>query len=123
MCGYQIGTVECRGDGYLWDADSDGFEPNERDNPCPCCNTAEYLRSRKEEAETTSYFSNNFDSGTGIDIWTSAVKIARHWNAKAAKSALAQIGRVDAIADDASKPDGCLVRTFTYGPRGPGAAN
>lgn len=122
MCEFQIGTVECRGDGYLWDADNDGFDPNEHDHPCPCCNTGEYLKSRKEDAETTSSFAGAFDSGTGIDIWTRAVKTARRWNAKAAKSALSEIGRVEAIADDESKPDGYRVRVFEYPGRGQLAA-
>lgn len=47
-CTYRNGTYECRGDGYLWDADADGWDPIYKDWPCPACNKEEYDRDMAE---------------------------------------------------------------------------
>lgn len=47
-CTYRDGTYECRGDGYLWDADADGWDPIYKDWPCPACNKEEYDRDMAE---------------------------------------------------------------------------
>ncbi|MBX9635197.1 MAG: hypothetical protein K2X44_09470 [Magnetospirillum sp.] len=112
MCDFQYGTIECEA-GRLWDADGD-YHPDFTICPCPKCNTENYLLHHKEGAETTSYFQDMLDTGTGADIWSSAVKAARYWNAAAATAALAKIGRVEAIIDDDTQPDGYRVQAFTY---------
>jgi hypothetical protein len=110
-CQFQRGTWECRGDGYLWDADHDGWDPDENDNPCPCCNTLEYLQRAKDEAETCSYYSNNGSSGTGEDIWLNCLSWAEAANPQGIAEALRQIGPVEALISDPSAPDGYIVRT------------
>jgi len=99
MCDFQHGTIECRGDGYCWDADSDGFDPGDHSMPCPACNTKGWLEQRKEEAETCSSFCG-FDSGTGVDIWESAVKVARRENPEGLEVLLHEIGVVNALYED-----------------------
>lgn len=99
MCDFQHGTIECRGDGYCWDADSDGYDPNDHSMPCPACNTKGWLEQRKEEAETCSSFSG-FDSGTGVDIWESAVRVAQRENPDGVEALLREIGVVNALYED-----------------------
>ncbi|EKT4540983.1 hypothetical protein QEM15_003175 [Pseudomonas putida] len=110
-CTFQRGTWECRGDGYLWDADSDGWDPNESDNPCPCCNTLEYLELAKEEAEGCSSWSNCGSSGTGEDIWLNCLQWAEEANPEGIEEILKQIGPVEALVADPSSPGGYFVRT------------
>ena len=109
-CGFRRGTIECRGDGYLWDADHDGYDPNEFDNPFPECNTETFLIKYKDEAETTSYYGIEASSGTGVDIWESAVETARKLNSEANEIALKKIGAVSALNKDES------VKVFKYDP-------
>ena len=110
-CTFQRGTWECRGDGYLWDADSDGWDPNEADNPCPCCNTLEYLERAKEEAESCSAWSNGHSSGTGEDIWLNCLSWAEAANPEGLPEILKKIGPVEALVSDTTSPDGYFVRT------------
>lgn len=111
MCNFQHGTIECRGDGYCWDADCDGYDPDDHSMPCPACNTKGWLEQRKEEAETCSVFSG-FDSGTGVDIWESGVKVARRENPAVVDVLLKEIGIVKALFEDGSGE--IQVRTFEY---------
>lgn len=104
-CGYERGTWECRGDGQLWDADSDGYDPDDTSEPCPGCNTVEYLQDAKEEAETTVYHSGIYGMSTGEDIWLSAVAIAKEANPAGAEAILAAIGPVDTLVPDDSCED------------------
>ena len=97
MCNFQFGTVECRGDGYCWDADADGYDPQDHSHPCPQCNTKEWLLQQKEEAETCSYFSDMSSQGSGVDIWESAVMVARRENQDGTEKLLAEIGAVRAL--------------------------
>jgi hypothetical protein len=76
MCEFQNGTNECRGDGYVWDADCDGFDPADKSWACPNCNTKQYLLDAKEEAESTSSYSGMSGSGSGVTIWEGSVKVA-----------------------------------------------
>lgn len=99
MCDFQHGTIECRGDGYCWDADSDGYDPEDHSMPCPACNTKGWLEQRKEEAETCSSFSG-FDSGTGVDIWESAVRVAQRENPDGVEALLREICVVNALYED-----------------------
>lgn len=117
MCEYQAGTIECRGDGYLWDADSDGYDPEDTSEPCPACNTAAFLKAKKEVAESTSWFANNYggyeESGTGVGIWRESISTAMYWDSEAAFRALKEIGEVVAIAP-AKDPKDVIERRFMY---------
>lgn len=113
-CGYQMGTMECRGDGYLWDADNDGYNKHDHSYPCPSCRTQEYLEDAKEHAESTSSFSNMSSSGSGVDIWTWSVKHALDNNRDAAEQALKKIGKVEALLDNPDTPEEVLTKTFKY---------
>ena len=112
-CRYQHGTLECRGDGYLWDADSDGYDPDDFSDPCPNCNTLEYLRGRKEEAECVSQGQSMYWSYTGETLWLDAVGHARAINPEAAQVALEEIGFVDALRP-AKNPEGFEVVRYVY---------
>lgn len=108
-CQFYRSTWECRGDGYLWDADSDGYDPDDTSHPCPCCNTLEYLKAAKEEAETVSHWSDMGYSGTGETIWINSLSWASSANPEAARLALAEIGPVHALVHDDSAPEGYVV--------------
>lgn len=100
-CGYSLGDWECRPGGYLYDAGTgEGYDPQDCSHICPCCRTKDYLEAAKEDAESTSKYSNNFDSGTGLDIWKSAERVALKANHPAAVKALAEIGPVEALDDE-----------------------
>ncbi|WP_455233424.1 hypothetical protein [Geopseudomonas aromaticivorans] len=114
-CEYQRGSMLCRGDGFLWDADADGYDPEEQDYPCPACNTAEYLLRAKEEAESTSEWMDMGDRGTGEDIWLGALRWATEVNPAATAEALAEIRVVEALVPDKSNADGCAVRRHIVG--------
>lgn len=65
-------------DGFLWDLDSgdgDGLT-NGGDRPCPACNTAVYLDSAKDDAESTSWGSDMFSLYSGAMIIEGALKHA-----------------------------------------------
>lgn len=111
MCEFQYGTTECRGDGFCWDADNDGFDPADHSLPCPQCNTKGWLEQQKEEAETISSY-QGFDSGTGVTIWENAVAVARRENPDDTDKLLAEIGVVNALYEtDGSE---ALVQVFSY---------
>ncbi|CAH1588280.1 conserved hypothetical protein [Vibrio jasicida] len=114
MCEMQIGTIECRGDGYLWDADSVGYDPADKSMPCPNCNTLVFLENAKEEAESTSYYQDMTSSGTGVTIWENAVKAANYWNPEATTEALPKIGKVEAVYDDPDDKSNTLTQVFCY---------
>lgn len=117
MCEFQHGTIECRGDGFCWDADADGYDPADHSMPCPACNTKGWLEQRKEEAETCISFSGIY-SGTGVDIWESAVKVARRENPEGVDALLLEIGVVNALFEDGNGE----TQTKTYSYPGPGMA-
>ena len=104
-CGYQSGDWECRDGGFLFDAGSgEGWCVEDETYICPCCRTSDYLEDRKADAESTSRYTDNGFSGTGLSIWINAEKVALSANEPAAKKALAQLGTVEAlVADDSSK--------------------
>lgn len=113
-CGMQYGTIECRGDGYLWDADCDGYDPDDHSMPCPQCNTLAYLEDAKENAESTSSYSDMSSSGSGVDIWERSVKTAKYWNEAKTEEALKTIGKVEALYDDPEDKEDVLIRVFNY---------
>ena len=114
MCEMQIRTIECRGDGYLWDADCEGYDPHDHSMPCPNCNTLVFLESAKGEAESTSYYQDARSSGTGVTLWQEAVKGAHYWNTTATVEALKIIQRVEAIYDNPNDKRQVLTQVFTY---------
>ena len=114
MCEFQRSTYECRGDGYIWDADFDGYDPEDKSWACPNCNTKQYLLNAKEEAESVSYYRDMCSQGSGVTIWEGAVVVANYWNQKAAEQALIAIGCVSALFDDEKGEDGVSIREFNY---------
>lgn len=115
MCGYQCNTWECRGDGFLWDADNDGYHPDEFDHPCPKCNTLEFLKAAKEDAETSSFRSQGFgahrQAWTGAEWWRMQVAAARRINPEAARAAEVALSPVLALIP-ANNPDGYAVEAI-----------
>jgi hypothetical protein len=109
-CTYQRFTWECRGDGFLWDADHDGWDPAEQDHPCPRCNVLEYLARAKEEAQTTVDWQSGGQYQTGEGIWLNSLAFALEQNPGAVPAALAELGPVDALVPDDSTEDGSAVR-------------
>lgn len=122
-CDYSRGTWQCRGNGQLWDADSDGYDPDDNSEPCPGCNTLEYLQHAKEEAETTIDLSGIYGTSTGEDIWVTAVMIARKANPAGIAAALTVIGPVDTLVPDDSAQDGFRVVRHNEQDLAPGSAS
>lgn len=116
MCQYHHTgtTLECRGDGFLWDADFDGYDPQDHSMPCPECNTEAYLLDAKEEGESCSHGSTNGVHYTGESMWLGAVKVAESANPTAASAALLKIGLVAPLAPDSSNDDGFVARQYIY---------
>lgn len=114
MCNFQHGTMECTGEGYLWDADADGWDPDDHTYPCPKCNTKAYLLDLKETAESCSSGNDNGARWTGDSIWRNAVRYAEQENPEAAKQALAEIGVVEALRP-ADNAEGYEVVKYFYG--------
>ena len=112
MCQFCSGTFECRGDGYLWDADDDGFDLNDLSSPCPCCNTLTFLADAKNEAESISSYRSMMDQGSGVDIWEYAITLAKRWNQDNIQEELSKIKTVAALYEDANGE--VLEKTFTY---------
>ena len=115
MCTYQRGTWECRGDGFLWDADCDGYDPTEFDHPCPECNTKEFLAAAKEYAETTTSASCGGGAGysqwTGADWWRAHVEAARKLNPDAARKAEHELCPINAMVP-ADNADGYAIEVI-----------
>lgn len=118
MCHYQNGTYECRGDGYLWDADSDGYDPESFDWPCPACNTHGYLVQAQEDAESCLSGSCNGVSYTGVSLWVRAVAVARTANAIDAQRTLESLAVVRPLIDDDRAAEGFRTELFVYVPCG-----
>ena len=114
-CTYQRFTFECRGDGFLWDADHDGWDPTEQDHPCPRCNVPEFLARAKEEAQSTVDWQSGGEYQTGEDIWLNHLAYALKQNPDAVPAALAELGPVDALVPDDSTEDGSAVRRHNVG--------
>lgn len=115
-CNYSISgtSYECRGDGYMWDADSDDWWGDEHGMACPQCNTLAHLQEAKEEAQTCSSWANISGSGTGETIWLNAVKLAQEANPAATAAALALLGLVETLVNDKNQPDGYRVVPYLY---------
>jgi hypothetical protein len=118
-CRYQHGTWECRGDGYLWDADSDGYGPHDVSHACPGCNTRQFLLDKKKSAESISDGENIFWSFTGETLWLGAIDHAVAANPEATDAALAEIGFVDALRP-ARNTNGFETVRYVYPPAGNG---
>lgn len=108
-CDFSIGDWQCREGGYLWDAGtSEGYDPTDCTYICPHCRTKDFLEAAKEEAEGCCSYSNNWDSGTGLDIWKRAEAEAMKANRLEAIKALKEIGLVSTLVADNS-PEGYTV--------------
>jgi hypothetical protein len=115
MCNYwHGGTIECRGDGFMWDADCDGYDPDDKSFPCPACNTGEYLREAKEFGESVSFSSGMGGSMSGVAAWHGAVRIALEANPCLAPKLLRRIGVVRPLEDDPADPAGFIEQRFDY---------
>jgi hypothetical protein len=113
MCEYQNGTMECREGGYLWDADYDGYDPDDESYPCPLCNTKEYLLRAKESGETTLRGSTNAYCFTGESIWLDSVRWAKRWNEVEALKALSEIKVVN-VLQPADNKEGHITVQYEY---------
>lgn len=114
MCDYQIRTRECRGDGYLWDADSDGFDPNDHTYPCPKCNPKNFLSNAKEYAETTIFEENCGRFTTGRQAWEDAAARISWLHPEAVPQLLAEVGTVRALEPDPENPSEDREVVFNY---------
>jgi hypothetical protein len=118
MCQYQRGTFECRGDGFLWDADEEGWSADEQDHACPRCNTNQYLLDAKETAESLSSGASQGIYYTGESIWLHSVQVAEAENLSDAKTALSLIAQVDTLRD-AQNEQGFEVVKYLYSAQPP----
>lgn len=84
-------------DGYLHDADADGYDPNDVSHPCPRCNTKQYLVDEKEESDGTELLGWGTGAGmtyvTGDQIWEIAKKWARQENPAEADGLITDLER------------------------------
>lgn len=113
MCNYwHGGTIECRGDGFMWDADDDGYDPDDKSWPCPACNTKEWLESGKENGESISSSSGYWGTTTGEDMWRSAVSTALKENPLHAPKLIRSMGIVRPIIDDENNPASFVELVF-----------
>jgi len=92
-CPYVNGFWKCRGDGYLWDADSDGWVESDTSYPCPQCNTEEYLRGHLDHARGWSSYQWIYTSGA--EHWQTASAVAIEANRDVAIRVLNEIGPVE----------------------------
>jgi hypothetical protein len=115
MCNYwHGGTIECRDDGYMWDADSDGFDPEDKSMPCPACNTRAWLLEAKETAESCSSMSSWNGTLSGEQVWLNAVHIAVSANGNAAPRILRQIGIARPIVDHPVDPSKFVEKFYDH---------
>lgn len=115
MCNYwHGGTIECRGDGYMWDADADGYDPEDHSMPCPACNTAGWLAAAKEHGESVSYSQDMSGSTTGVEAWLSAVESAMAANPHLTPKLLRRIGVVRPVEDDPHDKAGFIEQRLDY---------
>lgn len=82
-------------DGYLHDADADGYDPQDLSHPCPRCNTSEFLAGAKEHCDGTEYQSvwtpGFFDEATGEQLWERAKAWAKQENPNQADALIGAI--------------------------------
>ena len=83
----------------MWDADCDGYDPDDKSMPCPACNTVEYLLDAKETAEATTIMSSYWCVMTGEGIWRGAQRVAICANPHIAAKAIRLIGVVRPLVD------------------------
>lgn len=82
-------------DGYLHDADGDGYIASDQSHPCPRCNTRNYLEARKEHCDGTE--SQGWGTGagmiykTGAEMWETSKAWARQENPAEAESIIAEL--------------------------------
>lgn len=113
-CDYQAGTWQCRGDGYLWDADSDGYDLSDHTYPCPKCNPRSFLANAKEYAETTIFEENCGRFTTGKHAWEDAVERIGRLHPEQVADLLREVGAVRALEPAPQNPDGDREVVFDY---------
>ncbi len=83
------------GDGYLYDLDGDGYDPEDTTHPCPRCNTKAYLEGEREQSRGTESLSWGTVAGmvtiTGDDIWEIAKRWARQENPDDAETLIREL--------------------------------
>src|SRR5690606_8718224 len=86
-------------DGYLHDADDDGYFPDDTEHPCPRCNTREFLERKKELCDGTEFWSVSaagyHDEATGDELWERAKAWARKENPANADDIIAHLVKLD----------------------------
>jgi hypothetical protein len=100
----------------MWDADNNGYDPEDTSMPCPQCNPLGFLQEAKEQGESCGYYSGYGGyggHGTGDTIWTSHVKAALRFNREAAIEALLAIHEVKTIATNPHE-DTDVITVYTY---------
>lgn len=82
-------------DGYLHDRDGDGYDPDDETEPCPRCNTREYLMRERDHSlgcESMSWGAGGVMATiTGDDIWEIAKRWARQENPSEAEALISEI--------------------------------
>ena len=83
-------------DGYLYDADKDGYDPHDKSHSCPQCNTKEFLEDVFEKAESISEFrcgaGGIYICGNSHTIWENGCALARKFNPTAAEEIITGLG-------------------------------
>lgn len=81
--------------GYLHDADGDGYIPSDTTHPCPRCNTREYLEVRKEHCDGTELQGWGTGAGmtyrTGAEMWETSKAWARQENPTDAETIITEL--------------------------------
>lgn len=92
-CTYDLTTDDswwhCTGQGYLYDTDYEGFDESDVSNPCPRCNTKEYLSGAKEFILEKRDFMK--DPKRLNFMWSKFVELANKENPEATEQALKEI--------------------------------
>jgi hypothetical protein len=107
-------------DGYLHDADADGYIPSDATNPCPRCNTKTYLEYAFEEANGTEYLGWGTGAGmtyvTGDEIWEIAKRWARQENPDGADALIAELEKRNEPRGLSAAEEPCSERVTNIAP-------
>ncbi|MFT8946006.1 MAG: hypothetical protein ABF876_05425 [Acetobacter aceti] len=112
VCSFFQGTWECRGDGYLWDADRDVCNLEDLSHPCPRCNTERYLQEAKQLACDISSASSAGAIFSGADTMRDAFRTAWQENPDVAIAAMRALSPVATWEYDAGSADAPPGRAY-----------